>query len=242
LHPTDVLRIHEEVVEDGTNESALGRLMSVVELLALVGLASLLWEQARNRLSEILFIVDGPLAMFGTPAPLRSKALAFFQAMVSTTHGHGPFVVGIEKTGSMVDFARALARHDLLGHGDLLVCDSHVIGRVTNTANPVGYGKDTYWGRKFVYRTLQGHVLVVTVVPPTGFPYDAGGGLAEPSSYPSLPAILDVLDRTGSSMYRDGIIPVALAHGKAAFPIGVGTDVLRLVATRKLGLAPTSGT
>ena len=37
-------------------------------------------------------------------------------------------------------------------------------------------------------------------------------------------------------MYRDGLIPVALAHSKAAFPIGVGTDVLRLVAKRKLGL------
>jgi hypothetical protein len=37
-------------------------------------------------------------------------------------------------------------------------------------------------------------------------------------------------------MYQDGVIPVAIAHGKAAFPIGVGTDVLRLVAKRKLGL------
>jgi hypothetical protein len=25
-------------------------------------------------------------------------------------------------------------------------------------------------------------------------------------------------------MYRDGIIPLAAAHGKAAFPIGVGTN------------------
>ena len=54
--------------------------------------------------------------------------------------------------------------------------------------------------------------------------------------YPTLPAILDVIDRTGSSMYQDGLIPVALAHGKAAFPIGVGTDVLKLVARHKLKL------
>ena len=43
LFPTDVLRIHEEVGEEGTNQAALGRLMSVIELLVLVGLASLLW-------------------------------------------------------------------------------------------------------------------------------------------------------------------------------------------------------
>jgi len=41
-------------------------------------------------------------------------------------------------------------------------------------------------------------------------------------------------------MYQDGIIPVAVAHGKAAFPIGVGTDVLRLVAEHKLGLGNVS--
>jgi len=59
--------------------------------------------------------------------------------------------------------------------------------------------------------------------------------------YPTLPYILDVFERTGSSMYVDGIIPVALAHGTAALPIGVGTDVLKLVAKKKLGLEGTPG-
>ena len=72
LFPTDVLRIHEEVGEEGSNQSALGRLMSVVELLVLVGLTTLLWEQSRyDLLPSTLFIVDGPLAMYGPPAKLR---------------------------------------------------------------------------------------------------------------------------------------------------------------------------
>ena len=74
-----------------------------------------------------------------------------------------------------------------------------------------------------------------------GQPYDDHGGQPAPEAYPSLPAILDVVDRTGSSMYRDGLIPAALAHAKAAYPIGVGTDVLRLVARRRLGLDPPHG-
>ena len=81
---------------------------------------------------------------------------------------------------------------------------------------------------------------MITVLPASGQPYDDHGGQPGPDGYPSLPAILDVIDRTGSSMYRDGLIPVALAHSKAAFPIGVGTDVLRLVAKRKLGLDSSS--
>ncbi|WP_285695504.1 hypothetical protein [Actinomadura sp. NBRC 104412] len=237
LFPTDVLRISEEVSEEGSNQSALGRLMSVVELLVLVGLATLLWEQSRQELlPATLFIVDGPLAMYGPPAKLRGRALDYFQKMSSTTPGAAPFVCGIEKTGVMVDYARQLARHNVLKPGDLLVCDEDIIARVTNASNARAYGKETYWGRKFVYRALDGRVIVPTVMPPHGAPYDAHGGQPDPKDYPTLASILDVVDRTGSSMYADGIIPVAAAHGKAAFPIGVGTDVLRLVATTRLGL------
>ncbi len=240
LYPTDVLRIHEEVGEEGSNQSALGRLMSVVELLVLVGLATLLWEQSRyDLLPRTLFIVDGPLAVYGPPAKLRARALEYFQFMDAGTPGDGPYLCGLEKTGAMVDFARQLARHEIVRPGELLVCDQEILARVTNATNVQAYGKETYWGRKFIYRALDGRVVVPTVMPAVGAPYDGNGGKPDPADYPTLSAILDVIDRTGSSMYVDGIIPVAAAHGRAAFPIGVGTDVLRLVASQRLGLAPS---
>lgn len=241
LYPTDTLRIHEEVAEEGTNQTALSRLMSVVELLVLVGLSTLLWEQSRREaLCSTLFIVDGPLAMYGPPAKLRGRALTFFQSMANTTPGNGPFLCGLEKTGGMVDYARKLAHHDVLKPGELLACDQELIETVTNASNAIGYGKETYWGRKFIYRATDGRVVVPTIMPASGPAYATDGGQVGPDGYPTLPAILDVIDRTGSSMYVDGIIPVAAAHGKAAFPIGVGTDVLRLVAQQKLGLDRTA--
>lgn len=237
LYPTDTLRIYEDVVEDGSNEEALGRLMQVVELLVVVGLTTLLWQQSRDELlGHTLMVLDGPLAMYGPAAKLRARALHYFQRMGSTTPGAGPYLCGVEKTGTVVDYATALARHGALQPGDLLVVDADVLAAITNTDNPIAYGSETYWGRKFVYRSLDGRVVVITVVPESGHPYDDHGGQPDPINYPSLPAILDVIDRTGSSMYRDGIIPVALAHSKAAYPIGVGTDVLRLAAKHKLGL------
>lgn len=242
LFPTDTLRIYEEVTEEGSNQVALGRLMQVIELLVLVGLATLLWEQSRHDvLRSTLFIVDGPLAMYGPPAKLRDRAVTYFQQMIATTPGAGPYLCGVEKTGTVVDYASALARHDALDPGDLLVIDVDVLAAVTNADNPIAYGAETYWGRKFIYRSLDGRVVVITVPPATGQPYDDHGGQPAPEAYPSLPAILDVVDRTGSSMYRDGLIPVALAHSKAAYPIGVGTDVLRLVAKRRLGLDQRHG-
>jgi hypothetical protein len=237
LFPTDTLRIHEEVTEEGSNQMALSRLMQVIELLVLIGLTTLLWEQSRRDIMpSTMFILDGPMAVYGPPAKLRTQALRYFQAMTATTPEAGPYLCGVEKTGTFADYASALGRHDAIKPGELLTLDADVLAAVTNTKNAETYGKETYWGRKFVYRSLDKRVVVLTVLPATGAPYDDDGGQPSPDAYPSLPAILDVVDRTGSSMYRDGLIPVALAHSKAAFPIGVGTDVLRLVAKRKLGL------
>jgi hypothetical protein len=237
LFPTDTLRIYEEVTEEGSNQVALGRLMQVIELLVLVGLTTLLWEQSRRELLQTtLFITDGPMAVYGPPAKLRGRAVEYFQQMMASTPGPGPYLCGIEKTGTVVDYATALVRHEALKPGDLLVLDADVLKVVTNASNPIAYGAETYWGRKFIYRSQDGRVVVITVPPAQGQPYDDHGGKPGPDAYPSLPAILDVVDQTGSSMYRDGLIPVALAHSKAAFPIGVGTDVLRLVAKQKLGI------
>ena len=136
----------------------------------------------------------------------------------------------------MVDYETVIVRHDAFKPGELLTVDADVLAVVANTKNASTYGKETYWGRKFIYRARDGRAIVFTVLPAAGAPYDDNGGQPDPAAYPSLPAILDVMDRTGSSMYQDGLIPIALAHSKAAFPIGVGSDVLKLVAKKKLGL------
>ena len=109
--PADTLRIYEEVTEEGSNQVALGRLMQVIELLVLVGLTTLLWEQSRHDvLRSTLFIMDGPLAMFGPPAKLHDRAVTYFQQMIATTPGAGPYLCGVEKTGTVADYASALAR------------------------------------------------------------------------------------------------------------------------------------
>lgn len=238
--PTDKLRISEDVTEEGTNELPLTRMMQVVELLVVVGLMTLLWRSARSSyLPKTLFIVDGPLAAQGVTAPLKTPALAFVQAMAQPGTV-GPFVCGVEKNSDFVDFAENLARYDVLKPGHLLVVDDEVIAHVTNGSNSVNYGQATYWGRKFIYRALDGRALVITVPPASGTPYSKQGGQPDPSAYPTMAAILDVIDRTGSAMYLNALVPIALAHGTAAYPIGVGTDVLKLVARQKLGMGDSA--
>src|SRR5262249_23429214 len=74
VFPTDALRLHEEVSEEQSNAGPLGRLMSVVEHLTLVGYLDHLARRAPGLLGRGGFPVDGPLALFGCaqyhqPAP-----------------------------------------------------------------------------------------------------------------------------------------------------------------------------
>ena len=240
IYPTDMLRIWEEVREYGSNESALGRLSQVAELLVAIGLLSQLFWYKAPTLADIVMIVDGPLAMFGPPAHLKTQALDYVQAMVryQTEAGlPGPYICGIEKTGSFADYAGALAKAELVPPGTLVRVDAEVIARVLNKSTGIGHARDDYWGRRFFYRTSDKRMLVFSVPPEAGRPYDKQEGQPDPAAYPSLGTILPVLDKTGTRMYRNAVIPVAFANEAAAYPIGVGSQVLRLVAKEKLGLS-----
>lgn len=234
IYPTDSLRVTESVTDQGSNDEALGRLMQVVELLVLTAFLGILYGRARQALEDTVFVADGPLAVFGEAAKLKGRALRYVQSM--RLPNGAPYVVGVEKSGQFVDFAEALLRHADLDPGTLMRVDADVISRVRNGYDVADYGQETYWGRKFVYYSKDGSALVLSVPPQAGEAYGTEVGQAEPTAYPSLPTLLDVIDQTGSSMYRNAIVPSVLAHEVAAYPIGVGTDVLKLVARKILGL------
>lgn len=234
LYPTDSLRITESVTDQGSNDEALGRLMQVVELLVLTAFLGILFRRARQALEDTVFVADGPLAVFGEAAKLKGRALRYVQSM-ELPNG-APYVMGVEKSGAFVDFAEALVRHADLDPGTLVRVDSDVISRIRNSPDVADYGQETYWGRKFIYYSKDASALVLSVPPQAGEAYGTAVGQAEPAAYPALPTLLNVIDQTGSSMYRNAIVPSVLAHEVAAYPIGVGTDVLKLVARKILGL------
>jgi hypothetical protein len=242
VYPTDALRIWEEVNESGSNKVALGRLSQTAELLVALGLLSLIYWYRRPDLQRLALMIDGPLAMSGPVARLKTRALHYVQAMAATMHAEhmsGPYVVGIEKSGHFADYAHGLARAangELIPPQTLVRVDDPLIQRVLNRSTGIGHDRDNYWGRRFLYRTRDGRIHVLTVPPAAGPPYDAGFGQSDPAAYPTLSTILQVVDRTGTHLYRDAVIPIAFAHESAAIPLGVGSDVLTLIAQEKLGM------
>ena len=88
------------------------------------------------------------------------------------------------------------------------------------------YGRDTYYGQKFFYRTAQGQMLTLTIPKPNRPITDPHN----PAHYPMMRDTLAFLDRIGTALYQDAVIPVALAHSFASIPLRTGSKVLRLLS------------
>jgi hypothetical protein len=237
--PTDVLRLHEAFNPEGSNLEVLGRALSAIEHLVVAGVALTILDDAPAMLPECAFIIDGPLAKFGETAPLRLGLLGIWRriALRLTESGLGlPVVVGIEKTGYAADHLRAL--RERIPDGTLMrLPDSYLRDQLKTTS-----WKETYYGRKFFYVSEVGQELVITVPPLTTdwspYPSDADTDRSDPAYYPTLKRTLALLDDIGTQLYENALIPVALAHSFAAYPLATSTQVLRLLTEQTLGRAP----
>ncbi len=236
--PTDVLRLHEAFNPEGSNLEVLGRALSAIEHLVIVGVALTIFDDAPAILPRCAFIVDGPLAQFGESAPLRLAILGVWTGLARRLRDRGlgmPVVVGIEKTGYAADHLRAL--RERIPDGTLMrLPDSYLRDQLKTTS-----WKETYYGRKFFYVSKGAQDLVITVPPLANrwSPYgsDAQTDRSDPAHYPTLKRTLALLDEIGTQLYENALIPVALAHSFAAYPLTTSTQVLRLLTEQTLGHA-----
>jgi hypothetical protein len=234
--PTDVLRLHEAFNPEGSNLEVLGRAMLAIEHLVLAGVALTILDDAPQILPQCAFIADGSLAQFGEVAPLRVGLLGTWRFIAGDLTNRGlemPVVVGIEKSGFAADHLRAI-RDRLPATGLMRLTDEYLAERLRARS-----WKETYYGRKFFYVSEAGQALVITV-PPLGagfppYPSDESVDRSETSYYPTLRRTLRLLDEIGTRLYENALIPVALAHSFAAYPLTTASQVLRLLTDQALG-------
>ena len=246
LYITDVLRTHEEFAESGNNIVPFTRVMNAAERLLSLGYVDWLYHHAPAALATTVFIQDGPLAFHGTTAPLLRRWLNYWSSLNTelSKRGHAPpLVVGVEKSGTFVEHANAIADHVPNNH--VMVLDNHYIQTRIRAKNPEKwYGQDEFYGRRFFYKTSTGRMLVVTIPRvPDGPPHNDSkkparppDRHANPAQYPTLRATVEALDRVQTRMYANAVIPVALAHEAVALPLGTGSHVLTLMAKQALSL------
>ena len=239
LYSTDALRVYERMAPAGTNGAIFAEIMQVLERLWVIHILRTMEQNGwLSSLRRIAIVLDGPLAVFGQPAWL-SQAIAQELRRLNgeirrATGGMDLLMIGIEKTGEFVDHFEMIDTNEN-GVADQfprqaagLISDAYIKENIVFSETIKPYGADTYFGRKFFYKTKSGARLVASV------PYlrqgDDDTTRAEASQYPRLAEAMGVLDQIGSSRFPNAVSPLVAAHAEAAIPLHLGSRVLEKLA------------
>jgi len=240
LFSTDALRIHERMNPAGSNGAIFAEVMQVFERMWIIHILRTMEQKGwLSSLRGLAFVLDGPLAVFGQPAWLSQaiyRELMRLNSVVrEATRGLDILFLGIEKSGMFHDHFEALDLIPSTGrprfeNGTLLLPTLHYIQRNIIFSDGDDYGEQTYFGRKFLYKTRSGARIVGTL------PYLAPGhrdlSTAEPSQYPRLADALSLIDQLVSTRYQNALVPLVAAHAEASIPLNLGTQVLQQLAER----------
>ncbi len=245
-HPvfsTDALRIHERYRDFGSNGEAFGLVTEVWARILLIHLLRC-FERRRllDRMDKLAFFVDGPLAIFGPPAWL-SAAISFelkrINSLVQAETGNDLIILGIEKTGEFVAHFDEIDQTETPGQllfspgNYMLLSDRYIKERIQQSASLKRYGQDTYFGRKFFYKTHSGARIVANLP----FLSDEQDTLKSEDIglYPQFGTMCSLLDKLVSSRYPNALAPLVSAHAHAAIPLRLGAKVLQQLAKALLG-------
>jgi hypothetical protein len=229
VYLTDALRCYERIDDEFGATAILGFLLTAAEQLVLVHLVKSIWQMKPALLREVLFVKDGPLAFFGTAAPLHQPMRELMQFLGE--QGAAPLInlVGIEKSGPFVE--HALQIEEFLGRGEALVLTNEYIYNHVVPGDPrvQKYGGNTYYGGKLIYKGDANDTYVLTV--PTG-EWAASPKVAD---FYNAPEALGVLSRLRCSMYDNALLPVALANRLVSLADAPSAEILAKFARDRIG-------
>ena len=233
---TDGLRIHTQFVENTSPTECHSRVRDTLEILALVNSLRYLVQSEAGRIAigNTAFVMDGPLAAFGTIAVLAQAVRKELQNVQSELDEQCPgsllLVMSGVKSGPFVNHAEELDRapapgqnipNDHLWLPDNDYIRANIVARHSNSPTP--WGELTYYGRPLVMKTKNGQRLVLNIVQPE----------EEPPLTNAVPplALADAVNTAGPlGVGTDQFLALRRAHNRAAIPLRAGTDLIRSLA------------
>lgn len=248
IYPTDALRLHETVTDHGGLEGGLSRIMNVAEYLLLAHtLLDCVSGDSKETLSNLCFVVDGPLAFFGQPAwlhrPMQLLINRINMMLVHVRKLDPMMMIGIQKTGAVADHSKMIAKY--LPRGTFRFVDDEYRNRHISPVKPdSNFGDETYFGQDVIYHTTNGNIFVLGVP----YPYDNKTNAdfkiekANPARYPFLRRVFDLIRLFESDLYGGSLVPVIIAHRHASISRVPGGKVLDIASQVKFAGGEATGT
>ena len=244
LYSTDALRIYERMAPAGSNGEVFGEIMQVLERLWIVHILRSLEQKGwLSVLSRLAIVLDGPLAVFGHPAwlsqAIRMELIRISEKAKSWVGEQHLLMMGIEKSGAFVNHFLDLDKNGEKADGNIaprqvfLLTDAYIKKNIIFSTSNKPYGQDTYFGRKFFYKTASNAMIVASLPFLDESHRDLNS--ANIDQFPRLPDALALLDQLASSRYPNSLSPIISAHAEAAIPLNLGKRVLAEIAKQLMG-------
>ena len=241
LYSTDAMRFHELFEPSDSCRKMYGHIMFTLERLWLVhALRAFERKGWLPVIGDMAFVLDGPLAIYGTPSWLSQpifRELHRINEAQKTITGADMMILGVEKSGQfarhfeMIDTHKDGAPKKFDAGKFMLLTNGYIRDNIVRSETNKPYGRGTYFGRKFFYKTELGHRLVVNTACYNKWQMDIS--TAEPEKFPRLADTLNLLDALSSNLYPNSLSPLISAHSEAAIPLYLGGKILDNIA-RKL--------
>jgi hypothetical protein len=238
LFSTDALRLHSLMSDSSSNGEMFGQIMSTFEKLWLIHILRSFEQKGwLSTLRRVAFIMDGALAVFSTSSWL-TKVISYeikrINELQKQINRQDLLIIGIEKTGTIVNHFEAIdTTKDGISdkfpkQSALLLDDSYIKKNIIFRKSDKPYGQDTYFGRKFFYKTELGQRIVASVA--TYNDYQNNIRTANPNQFSRLADVMNLLDKLFSSRYPNALSPLVSAHAEAAIPLNLGKRIFDEIA------------
>ena len=238
LFSTDALRLHELMNPSGGNGELFGQIMATLEKLWLIHILRAFEKKGwLATLRRVAFIMDGPLAVFSTSSWLTKSIeveLKRINDLQKEINGVDLLIIGIEKSGTFynhfleIDTTKDGVTDKFPRQSALLLNDSYIKENIIFSESIKPYGQDTYFGRKFFYKTLSGHTLAPVIAYYNDFQKNLD--TASPEQFSRLADVMSLLDRLSSNRYPNSVSPLIAAHSEAAMPLNLGKRIFEDIA------------
>lgn len=238
LYISDCLRLWEAVNDFHPNQEAASRFMSYVEHLLPIHYLRFLRDYSPQQISELAILVDGPLAVFGNAAWLHRSILNFLVDLGNKMHQlrlSEPLMIGLQKSGYVVEYMNIL--HNTLPRNRLFVLSDEFRYNYLGVApSNNGFGFETYYGQDFIFNTPSGKIFVFSLPYPMQNK-SAPNFLDEKinlTNYANLSRALRLITEVETDLFKNAIIPIALAHRYSAISFNPGGRVLDILGRKSL--------
>ncbi|HVP96751.1 hypothetical protein [Methanoregula sp.] len=219
---SDWLGFHLEMTDDSAPEQIASSYMSVHETLLLMTIIRDYWENNRDKISECLFIKDGPLAVRAQYSKIVDPIRRFL--IFAQSKGYPIHILGQEKSGGFYDHFQFISK-EVPSKTFFIPGNDYIKKQIQRRPDTVAiYGKFTNYGTKIFakFNEYQKIVLNIPINPPTNVNPDPklGDVIGIERIFKTIPLLF-------TYRHDGGLLPIELAHSVASLSTYPSAEILK---------------